>query len=551
MADFSLEKPVAYFCAEFGLQAELPLYAGGLGVLAGDTVKEAADQNFPMVAVGLLYRGGKAKQRVDENGWQIEEDIPVDPVSLGFEHVYVEQEEHPLFVKVHMSETDVWARVWKKTMNITTLYLLDTDTDQNQPKERSINHALYIGSDEQLIKQQMLLGIGGVKVLTKLNIHPCIYHVNEGRPAFIFWQLIRLFMEKSQMTYDEARAEAKRMIVYTNHTLVRAGNQSYDPALMGKYATYYAQKMGISLDQLLADGMEETTHKFNVTRFALNVSRKASAVSQVHYELSKTLWPEYDWVGITNGVHMPTWQDPRILACEKEGDSLWYTHLENKKDLAAYVAQKTGFGYDPEQLVLVWARRITGYKRLHSLFDDIGRIKKILTDHDRPVQLLVAGKAHAVDTSAKHILQKVIEYMKTELSGHAIYVPDYNIETASHMVRGADVWINTPIMGQEASGTSGMKALANGVLQLTVEDGWAAEVDWRGVGWTLDSNHLAETYYFRLEQDIVPEYYQRDGNDVPQMWLARMRRSVELSDTFSTTRMLNEYKERLYQAQFL
>jgi glycogen phosphorylase len=550
MNDITSDRPVAYFCAEFGLQAGLPLYAGGLGVLAGDTVKEAADQNFPMVAVGLLYRGGKARQQVDESGWQTEVDVEVDPLSLGFEHVYVPDADMPLFVKVHLSETNVWARIWKRTVNRTTLYLLDTETDQNEPEERSICKALYSGSDEQLIKQQMVLGIGGVKALTALGIKPFLYHVNEGRPAFIYWQLIRQLME-SGMTFQLAKESAKKQIVYTNHTLVRAGNQSYDPQNIGTFARYYAERMGITLDELLSEGMEETTHKFNVTRFALNVSRKASAVSQVHYELSKTLWPEYNWVGITNGVHMPTWQDSEIVDCEKQGDALWYTHMKKKQELADFVAQKTGFSYDPERLVLAWARRITGYKRLHSLFDDLDKLVQIIKDEKRPVQLLVAGKAHASDTSAKHILQNVIAQMKGPLSGHALFIPDYDIEVANHLVKGSDVWVNTPILGQEASGTSGMKAIANGVLQLTVEDGWAAEVDWHGVGWTLDSNHLDETFYFRLKEDIVPEYYERDDNGVSQMWLSRMKRSVELADTFSTTRMLNEYREKLYEATFL
>ncbi len=539
---------VAYFCAEFGFDASLPLYAGGLGVLAGDTVKEAVDQNLEMVAVGLLYRGGNFIQKIDESGWQSEEDLAIDPVKSGFEHVYNTTDgDQPLFVKIHLTKQDVWARVWKKTVNQATLYLLDTDTDQNDPEDRGIAHALYYGSEEILIKQQMVLGIGGVKLLHALGIEPKVFHVNEGRPAFLYWQLIRHLMDFEKLDYQEASKKAKERIVYTNHTLVRAGNQAYDTGLLEHYALYYAEKMGVTINELLEPGIDrDTDGKFSMSLFALNTSSKASSVSQSHFELSKSIWPEYDWKNVTNGVHMPTWQDQEIRECDKNDMSLWGAHCKKKAELVDFVRARTGYGYDPDRLVLGWARRIAGYKRPNVMFEEIDRLAKILKNETRPVQFLIAGKAHPQDTGAKKILQQMIEHMQNELAGHALFIPQYDLEVAKVMVKGVDVWVNTPILGQEASGTSGMKAISNGVLQLTVEDGWAAEVDWHGVGWSLDSNHLSQTFYFRLEEDIVPAFYERDESGVPQLWLEMMKRSIDLSERFSTERMLNEYKEKLY-----
>lgn len=548
MSDSNRDGEIAYFCAEYGVQADLPLYAGGLGILAGDTVKEATDQNFPMVAVGLLYRGKNYIQKLDEGGMQYEEDLSIDPVKSGFEHVYkADDPEQPLFVKIHLTKQDVWARIWKRQINKTTLYLLDTDTDQNEPDDRSITHALYFGNEEILIKQQMILGIGGVKLLRKLNIEPRLYHVNEGRPAFLYWQLIRQLMDHEGLDYKKASQVAKNKIVYTNHTLVRAGNQVYDSNLLKHYALYYAEKMGVTIEELLQPGIDQDSGgKFNITQFALSTSRKASSVSVPHYELSKNLWPEFKWVNITNGVHMPTWQDDEVRNCDKFGDELWKVHLNKKQELRDYVQQRTGYGYDENRLVLGWARRIAGYKRANALFEDVERIQKILKNTDRPVQLLMAGKAHPQDTGAKKLLAQIIAYMRSELSGHALFVPNYDIDLAQKLVSGVDVWVNTPVLGQEACGTSGMKAAANGVLQLTVEDGWAGEVDWYGAGWTLDSNHLASTFYFRLEEDIVPAFYDRNSNGVPKAWLEMMKKSIEISDKYSSKRMLEEYSEKLY-----
>jgi len=545
MSQYTAQNPIAYFCAEFGIDSHLPLYAGGLGVLAGDTVKEAADQGLPFVAVGLMYRGENAIQEITSDGMQQEKDLDVDPLSLGFEHVYVD--DMPLFIKVHLTTIDVWARCWKKTLkNGVTLYLLDTETDQNLKQERVITHALYSGTEESLLKQQLILGIGGVKLLHALDIYPNLYHINEGRPAFLHWQLIRTYMDTHGLSYEEARDKAKSKTVYTNHTLVAAGNESYNVNLLKTYGLYYAEKMGISIDKLLEPGIEDNPEKFNMTRFALNVSCKASGVSLPHYELSKKQWPEYQWHHITNGVHFPTWQDQEMRACDKDGNCIWTVHQRNKKDLREYIQKTTGFAYDENRMVISWARRMAGYKRPQEIFDDINRLKNILTNLQYPVQILISGKAHAKDTQAKMFLQEMIHHMQHELSGYVLYIPNYNMEVAQYLVRGSDVWLNTPTKGMEASGTSGMKAAAKGVLQCTVRDGWTEEVDWYGIGWDLDPNHLSSSFYHLLESDIVPKFYQRDENGVPQAWLERMKKTLTMALQYSATRMMNEYKQKLY-----
>lgn len=546
MIDISPDRPVAYFCAEYGFDPKLPLYAGGLGVLAGDTLKQASDSHFPMVGIGLLYRGAKAIQHIDTDGVQTEIDMDVDPVSLGFEHVYVPKEDQPLFVRIHLTSQDVWARVWKKNIGSVPLFLLDTDTDQNRPEDRNIAQALYHGKDEDVIRQQMILGIGGVKLLDALEIHPSLYHINEGRPAFLYLQLIRQIMERSGLSYDQAFVAAKNMIVYTNHTLVREGNKTYDTQILAQYLGYYAAKMKVSIDTILEPGTDPTTQRFSLTHLALKTSRKASAVSAPHLILSKQSWPEFNWVQVTNGVHLPTWQDPEIAANQSDPEQLWLVHNRNKRQLADFTAARTGYSFNPDHLIIGWARRFAKYKRPQALFDDIDRLAQIVSSTDRPVHLLISGRAHTDDIEAKKVLRTIIQYMQHELSGHALFIPNYDIEVAQYMVRGVDLWLNTPIKGQEASGTSGMKAAANGVLQCTVEDGWTAEVDWHNIGWTLDSDSLADTLYLRLTDDIIPEFYDRNSANLPENWVKRMQRTIECSRYYSAERMLAEYQEKLY-----
>lgn len=552
MPAFSVQHPIAFFCAEFGIQSNLPIYAGGLGVLAGDILKESARQQLPVAAVGLLYRGEGAIQAITAEGQQQEQNMAFDPLSAGLEHVYVD--DMPLFIKVHLTEVEIWVRCWKKTIGETvTLYLLDTDTDQNQLPERGIAHALYAGTEEELIKQQLILGIGGIKLLHQLGIHPSIYHVNEGRPAFLHWQLIRRYMDEHGVTYQEASDWARQKTVYTNHTLVEAGNQSYATELLKVYGKYYADKMGITVERLLECGIEPGTDRFSITRYALNTSSKASAVSQLHYQFCQQKWPEYNWSGITNGVYLPFWQDERFaegLSAESATttlpEAIWQTHQHCKQQLVDYVRQRTGYGYDSQRLVITWSRRMAGYKQVDALFSDISRLAKMVQNTERPVQILIAGKAHVADVAAKQTIERIIRFMQNELAGYALFVPNLDIDLDQMLAKGSDVWLNTPEYGKEACGTSGMKAISNGVLQCTVADGWAAEVDWTNIGWQLDHQNLAESVYTTLENEVIPMYFQRDESGVPQAWVERMQRSIGLAEKFSATRMMNQYREHFY-----
>lgn len=537
--------PIAYFCAEYGIEQQLPLYAGGLGILAGDTIKQAADSNIPFVAVGLLYRGFQSIQQITPEGMQTEADMPFDPLGAGLEHVY--QDDQPVFVRVHMTEVDVWLRCWKKTFSDkVTLYLLDAETEQNQLSERSITQLLYSGTQESQVKQQLILGIGGVKLLHTLGIHPFKYHLNEGRPAFLHWQLIRELMDTHGISYESAKKIAREKTVYTNHTLVAAGNQGYSIDLLRVFGRYYSDKMKISIDTLLADGTNQDNTTFAITPFALHASSRANGVSELHSKLSAEAWPEFHWTSITNGVHMPTWQDSEIPKVADNPPALWQRHVQLKQNLSEYLGRTTGYGFNPDHLVIGWARRLADYKQLPLLFSDIGRLTNILKHSQRPVQLLIAGKAHAGDTAAKAKLQEIIHYMQNELCGQALFVPNYSIEVAQQLTRGCDVWLNTPVYGREACGTSGMKAISNGVLNCTVADGWAAEVDWQKTGWILDHTNMPESMYQMIEQQIVPLFYQRDSSGIPHEWLQMMQNSIRLSQRFSAQRMLDEYLEKLY-----
>lgn len=540
----SAEHPVAYFSAEFGFDSQVPIYAGGLGILAGDVLKQASTDGTYLVGVGLLYRGEGMRQVIDDSGMQQDENWDFDPVSVGIEHVYVDS--LPLFVSVHLGETTIWLRVWKKTFGPTvTLYLLDSETDQNTLAERSSTRILYSGSEEYMFKQAMLLGIGGVKTLTALGIHPSVFHLNEGRPAFLNWQLVRQYMDFHGISYVAAKQLAKDKTVYTNHTLVGAANLACDVNLLGHLGQYYSDKMKVSTSQLLEDGIDTDPQTFSITRFALNTSHRANGVSALHSRLSAEEWPNYHWTNVTNGVHFPTWQDSLLPTHVGDSEKLWQRHLDLKKELALYVKNTTGFTIHDDWMTISWARRLAGYKRLDALFADEDRLIALLTKVDRPVQLLISGKAHQGDMGGKEMLQHIIQKLGGRLSGHVLFIPNYNIEIAQQLTRGSDLWINTPEIGREACGTSGMKALCNGVLQCTVPDGWGAEVDWFGVGWTLDSTHISESLYALLEEQILPLYFSRT-NGFPTDWIKMMQASIRLAPKFSAKRMMSEYASQLY-----
>jgi len=536
---------IAYFCAEYGLDHRLPIYAGGLGVLAGDTLKAAAEMDNPFIGIGLLYRGKKAQQVITHEGKQIEKDQDFNPLEVGLEPCLHQGE--PLLVKVYLIDHFVWARVWvKKLSQKVELYLLDTNIEQNEEDDREINDALYFGDATKQLKQQFILGIGGMKLLAKLRIKPRKFHLNEGRPAFMYWQLLIQTMQQQNLDFYAAKKILKKQLVYTNHTLVAAGDYIISRDELVDYAKYYADKMQVSLDELLAPGLTHDDGGFSMTRFAMSIASRHSGVSQLHAHLSKQIWPQYDWQGITNGVHMQTWQDPRLAQADLGAGEIWDIHVDNKKKLQKFVEQRTGFTYDSQRLVIGWARRLAGYKRMDAVFAHVERLVKIVKNSHQPVQLLFAGKSHQDDHFGKDMLHIAIKKMAHELSGYALYIPDYNLEIANYLVKGCDVWLNIPERGKEACGTSGMKAVSNGVLQCTTLDGWADEVKWAGIGWNVESDNVSNSFYQVLEKEIQPLFYQRDAQGYSQKWVEMMKKSMQLAKKYSAKEMLRKYEEQLY-----
>ncbi|MBQ6154843.1 alpha-glucan family phosphorylase, partial [bacterium] len=526
-----------YFSAEFAIDNSLPIYAGGLGVLAGDILKESADLGIHMVGVGLLYKGEEARQEITPEGQQKESNIDYVPEEKGLE-LMLDEHGQPLYVKVHLTQVDVWIQIWRKKIGKTVdLYLLDPDNPQNHSHERRQAWAIYAGTQEEIIKQQLILGIGGVKALYALGITPELYHVNEGRPSFLHWQLIRQAMDLHGQKFDAAQELATAQTVYTNHTVVKAGNQTYDLDLMKAYTKYYSEKMGIKVEKLLQPGIDENG-RFDVSLFTLNTSRKASSVSKPHLNVCKKNWPKFKWVNVTNGVHFPTWRDERMANKDLSDEELWQIHLDNKRKTRKLIYERTGFTYDENALVLTWARRFAAYKQPDLIFRNIEDLRQLLLSTNRPVQLLMAGKAHVLDHGAKQIIRQLITYMGQELRFHALFVPNYDMEMGAALTRGSDVWLNTPRVGEEASGTSGMKAIANGVLQLTTVDGWTAEVDWsrHKAGWALDYPDTAASFFRLMDGQVLPTFYQRDEPRLPRKWIEMMRQALKLAPNYSATR---------------
>jgi starch phosphorylase len=541
----SVKPEVAYFCAEFGLSEGLPFFAGGLGILAGDVVKQADEEQFPLVGVGLFYHGKRDRQIVYENGAQEYKDYPFDPAALGFSEVRTESgESWKCTIPLDNEEVHVYALA-KVLPNGNIVYFLETDRVDNPWHLRDLTLAPYWGDERQQLRQQLVLGCAGVRLLSDLDLLPQTFHLNEGRPAVLAWELAALFHEKVGLPAFDALQQVRQKLVYTNHTLVRAGNLAYDAELVKQHVRPWADRLGLPGVLLLEPGLSADGERFEITEFGLQMSRVASGVSERHTRLCEEQWPEFSWVNITNGVHFRTWQKSSLSNPALSDHDLWTAHIQAKYDLMEEAIARTGIGYDPNQLVLGWARRVTDYKRLGSVFADIQRLRAILDSSTCPTQIVVAGKAHPGDFESQELLQVVIQLFQTELSGRALFIPNYDIGLSKHLVAGVDVWLNTPVDGREACGTSGMKAASNGVLQATVADGWAAELDWGGIGWTLNPEQPGLHLLDLLEQEIQPLYMNRH-NTLPTGWIERMRRTQDIAQRYSASRMLREYQEKLY-----
>lgn len=544
--EVNFANPVAFFCAEFAIDNDLPTYAGGLGILSADLLNQAADSEFPMVGIGILYKGKHYMQHITGGGREEKRDSEFDHDTSFLRPVT--KEGKTLEFALDFDNSKVFVKAYQIRLgDLTTLYFLSTDVDGNPAEWISDMDKLYGGDQNSQLRQQILLGVGGVKLLDQLGIIPSYYHINEGRPGFVIWEITKELIENEKISFDEAWAKAREKIVYTNHTLVPAGNLNYPANLVENWASIYARNLGVETNQIIKDGLIDN-NTFSITLFALNISHKQQAVSKIHGAGAKKMWPKYDWVTITNGIHRGRWQDSDFRKKSLTNLDIWNLHMTKKRELAQSVLKRTGIGYDPERLVITWARRLADYKQPKEIFSDINKLKSIISSSEKPVQILYAGNSHSDDPGAKALIEDLINTMSHELFGHAIFVPNYNISLANHLVSGSDVWLNTPKGGLEASGTSGMKAISNGVINCTVLDGWTHEADWENVGWVLDPVHVSDSFYNFLENSIAPLYYSRDENGIPQGWIEMMKKSITLSEKFSTERVLGEYKKLLYKS---
>jgi starch phosphorylase len=600
----------AYFSMEFMLSEALPIYSGGLGNVAGDQLKAASDLGVPVTGVGLLYQQGYFRQVIDKNGEQQDLYPFNDPGQLPITPVRQPNGEW-LRLEIALPGYSVWLRAWQVQVGRVKLYLLDSNDAANYPAHRGITSELYGGGPELRLKQEMLLGIGGWRLLRALGLAPEICHLNEGHAAFAVLERARTFMEEAGQPFESALAVTRAGNLFTTHTAVAAGFDRFDPALMEQYLGGYArQKLGITVQDLLALGREnpaDSSEPFNMAYLAIRGSGAVNGVSRLHGKVSRRLflplfarWPEDEVpVGhVTNGVHTPTWDSAEAdelwtQSCGKNrwlgtteslerdirrvSDSrLWQFRTSASKCLVEYARERLSRDlaaagappeevegasrlFDPNTLTLGFARRFATYKRPNLLLHDPQRLLRLLANTQHPVQLIIAGKAHPADHAGQALIREWTSFIRRpEVRPHAIFLSDYDMLLTEHLVQGVDVWINTPRRPWEACGTSGMKVLVNGGMNLSELDGWWAEAYTPEIGWALGDGQEhgddpawdaveAEALYDLLERDVIPEFYARDGQDIPVAWVARMRNSMaSLTPRFSADRAVRDYTEQHY-----
>ncbi len=534
------ERPIAYFCAEYALWQTIPTYAGGLGILAGDVVREAADRKLPFVAVGLHYH----KEYIRGSGDAMKIPARITPEKVGLKPILNEKGER-LNISVPIQDHDVIVQAWEFKQGENTIYMLDTDVKENTVADRRITDHLYIGDKEVRLKQEIILGIGGLRLLEALAIHPSVYHLNEGHSAMLMFELIRHEMEERKLSFDEAKQFAKRRVVFTNHTLMTAGYEVYSNDLVSLLLSRYAQQIQVPISELIKLGLVQESSMFSMTVLLLRTAGIISAVSKLHAKKALEIWPDHPMVGITNGVHTKTW-DKIGTDVSKQG-TFWARHQKRKMELLAYMKNKLGVEWGKDELLIGWARRFVAYKRPLAVLDDVERFKKIAQNTDKPVRLVIGGVPHVDDSDGLAMLEKLKSLVEGELAGTVVYIPKYSMDLAKILTSGCDVWLNTPIVGFEACGTSGMKAAMNGVLPFSTKDGWVDEIELSKVGWHIDSDNVTESILNILEHDIIPMYYNRNNSGVPKLWEEYMRNARTMAmDQFCATRMLREYVEMLY-----
>jgi starch phosphorylase len=579
---------IAYFSAEFGLTEVLPIYAGGLGVLAGDVLKSASDLKLPLVGVGLFYREGYFRQVLDAAGWQHEENPILDPEDLPLALPGTRDGGPPTIV-LELGDRAVQLLIRVARVGRISLFLLDADLPENHPDDREITARLYSGDQEMRIRQEITLGIGGLRALKRLGLSPSIRHINEGHAAFAVLERIRELVVEERLSVAEAREVASAGNVFTTHTPVPAGMDRFALPLIEKYLSGIARDCGITVEELMRLGREVPEREgepFSMAVLALRHSAYANAVSQLHAKVSRRLWmellPELADVdvrirSITNGVHRATWTDPEIamlrLPETPSPDAkidLWKTHERLRARLVSFCrdrltewkravgapeeeVQAAGQVLDPNALTVGFARRFASYKRATLLFSDPDRLKRLMDAH--PIQFVFAGKSHPQDDPGKEILREVVQRAESpEFRGRVVFLPEYDMGIARALVAGCDVWLNNPIRPHEASGTSGMKAAMNGGLNLSVLDGWWDEAPYEEAGFVIGDaadesvgEGAAAALYEALEERVAPLFHDRDENGIPWRWIEKMVFSAtRIARLFSSDRMVTEYLELCY-----
>ncbi|HEU5329298.1 MAG TPA: alpha-glucan family phosphorylase [Thermomicrobiales bacterium] len=604
------QRLIAYFSMEFGLHESLPIYSGGLGVLAGDHLKSSSDLGLPLIGVGILYQDGYFRQFLDDSGWQQEGDEQNTPRRLPVTSVTA-ADGTPLQVSVGLPGRQVQVRAWLVRVGRVNLYLLDTNLADNTDQDRQITARLYGGDVEMRIQQEIVLGIGGYRLLEALEIDPHFCHMNEGHAAFLALERIRSLMQRKGLTFAEARDKIRPNLAFTTHTPVAAGHDYFSPDLMERYFGDYVGGIGLSMYELLGLGRhnpDDYREYFCMTIMALKLAAHSNGVSRLHGAVSRAQWKDL-WPGrpveevpigsITNGVHLPSFVAPAMAALYerhlgiKPGTAptdpavwepilrvpdaeLWAVREACRANLLAYIETRVdeqnerhhrvnGDGFDPAALTIGFARRFATYKRASLLLRDPERLARILNRAGRPVQIIFAGKAHPRDEGGKALIQRIAGLAGDETFRHRIvFLEGYDLGVARQLVRGVDVWLNTPQRPYEASGTSGMKAAANGALNCSTLDGWWVEA-WdesqrRGgaIGWAIGGTQTyddpeyqadqdAQSLYAILEQELVPAFYERGLDGIPYGWTARMKRSIaQIAPVFNTDRMVREYAENIY-----
>lgn len=604
----AVNKTIAYFSFEFGLHNSLPIYSGGLGILSGDHAKEASDLGLPFVGVGFMYPQGYFRQRLPSHGWQEAVYQQLDPGQTPIQPITT-PDGQPLKISVNLASRMVYARIWRVQVGRIPLYLLDTDVDDNDPWDRELSARLYSGDSEMRIRQEIMLGVGGVRALRALGINPAVFHMNEGHSGFLLLECIREYVAQG-MSFQEAAQKTSKHTIFTTHTPVPAGHDTFSFHMVENYFNGLWDELGISREEFLGLGghEEEWGMAFNMTVLALRLAGQSNGVSKLHGDVSRKMWQEVwpltksvDEVpisSITNGVHVPTWiagemhglfdkylgpewrsRHDDAAAWQKLVDipdkDFWEVHLELKRKLMSFLREHArrrwidgrndptqvltgGTILDPEALTIGFARRFATYKRANLIFRDLERLKAMMLNIHRPVQIVFAGKAHPADDPGKALIQQIYNLVKhNQLGGRIAFIEDYDMHMARYLVQGVDVWLNTPRRPREASGTSGMKAALNGVPNLSVMDGWWVEGYNGANGWAINGAEFdthdeqdeydAQVLYRLLEEEIVPLYYSRDRDDVPRGWVEVMREAIRSNaPQFSMRRMVKEYTTELY-----